>query len=210
MRKRKRNITIINNEIDYDKLAEAIVKAQNKATDTINAEKQKTIESERQEIIQKRKEYLKEKDFSYIKCRLWKGIRTFFNRLRVLKRILFMPKKDLKLFSAIDGLIITFTSGLLFIVRLILYFFAALLVLSVFWGCNILIALPIAFLIFTIAQLIRIAQYEVERIKDRDYLLALFVGILTIFSIIISILTPFPDSDILQIKQLLTEIKDIL
>lgn len=29
MRKSKRNLTIINNEIDYDKLAEAIVKAQN-------------------------------------------------------------------------------------------------------------------------------------------------------------------------------------
>ena len=31
MRKRRRSITIINNEIDYDKLAEAIVKAQRKA-----------------------------------------------------------------------------------------------------------------------------------------------------------------------------------
>ena len=29
MRKRRRNVTIVNNEIDYDKLAEAIVKAQN-------------------------------------------------------------------------------------------------------------------------------------------------------------------------------------
>ncbi|MBQ5320901.1 MAG: hypothetical protein J6K88_02385, partial [Oscillospiraceae bacterium] len=29
MRKRRRNITIVNNEIDYDKLAEAIVNAQN-------------------------------------------------------------------------------------------------------------------------------------------------------------------------------------
>ena len=31
MRRRRRNITIVNNEIDYDKLAEAIVKAQNNA-----------------------------------------------------------------------------------------------------------------------------------------------------------------------------------
>ena len=31
MRKCRRNITIVNNEIDYDKLAEAIVKAQNNA-----------------------------------------------------------------------------------------------------------------------------------------------------------------------------------
>ena len=29
MRNRRRNITIVNNEIDYDKLAETIVKAQN-------------------------------------------------------------------------------------------------------------------------------------------------------------------------------------
>lgn len=35
MRKHRRNITIINNEIDYDKLAEAIVKAQRKAEEPI-------------------------------------------------------------------------------------------------------------------------------------------------------------------------------
>lgn len=34
MRRHRRNITIINNEIDYDKLAEAIVKANNKQQET--------------------------------------------------------------------------------------------------------------------------------------------------------------------------------
>lgn len=37
MRKRRRNITIVNNEIDYDKLAEAIIKAQNRAKESKRA-----------------------------------------------------------------------------------------------------------------------------------------------------------------------------
>lgn len=38
MRKRRRNITIVNNEIDYDKLAEAIVNAEEKKKAKENAE----------------------------------------------------------------------------------------------------------------------------------------------------------------------------
>lgn len=196
------NIDSINIEIDYDKLAQAIVKAQNEA-DSI-------VENKNQEILKQRKEYLKEKEFSYINCWLWRNIRTFFNQLRVFKRMLFIPKKQIKLFSAIDGLISSFTTGLLFIVRIILYAFSLCFILSVFKGDHIAGSFLISFATFSIAQLIRIAQYEVERLKDRDYVLALFVGILTIFSIIISILTLFPDNDILEIKQIITEIKSIL
>lgn len=204
------NIQELNIEIDYDKLADAIVKAQNIANMQNEQSKQDMAEKERQEIIRRRKDYLKEKDFSYTKCRFWRAIRTALNRLRVFKRLLFIPKKQIKLFSAIDGLISSFTTGLLFIVRIILYFFAGGFIISIFWGNDIFTSLSIAFTIFVFAQLVRIAQYEVERLKDRDYILALFVGILTIFSIIISIITLFPDSDILEIKELLTEIKDIL
>ena len=99
---------------------------------------------------------------------------------------------------------------MLFIIRIILYIFSIVFIASVFWGNNLLTSFVFAFTSFVFAQLVRIAQYEVERIKDKDYILALFVGILTVFSIIISIIALFPDGDILEIKKLLTEIKDIL
>ncbi len=204
------NIDSVNLQIDYDELAQAIVKAQKEADAIAEKENQESLEKEYQEIVQQRKKYLKEKDFSHINCRFLRNIRTFLNQLRVFKRMLFIPKKEIKLFSAIDGLISSFTIGLLFIVRIILYVFALLFILSVFKGNHIAVSLLISFVTFSIAQLIRIAQYEVERLKDRDYVLALFVGILTIFSIIVSVLTLFPDSDILEIKQIITEIKSVL
>lgn len=204
------NIQEVNLKIDYDELAKSIIKAKNIADKEIEQKKQEVIAKERQEILQKRKDYLKEKDFSYIKCRFWRAIRTALNRLRVFKRILFIPKKNIELFSTIDGLITSCTAGLLFIVRIVLYLLAGGLIISIFFGNNIFTSLFISFTVFVFAQLVRIAQYEVERLKDRDYVLALFVGILTIFSIIISVITLFPDGDILEIKRLLTEIKDIL
>lgn len=216
MAKKKDKLQVINYiqelnlEIDYDELAKAIIKAQNVAETQTEQNKQETAEKERQAVIQKRKDYLKEKDFSYIKCKFWRTIRTALNRLRVFKRVLFIPKKEIELFSALDGLITSFTTGLLFLVRIVLYLLASGFIISIFGGNNIFASLSIAFAIFAFAQLVRIAQYEVERLKDRDYVLALFVGILTVFSIIISIITLFPDNDILEIKRLLGEIKDIL
>lgn len=204
------NIQELNLKIDYDELAKSIIKAKNIADKEIEQQKQEVLAKERQEILQKRKDYLKEKDFSYIKCKFWRAIRTALNRLRVIKRILFIPKKDIKLFSAIDGLIISVTTGLLFIIRIILYILSIAFIVSVFLGNNLLTSFLFAFTTFVFAQLVRIAQYEVERIKDKDYILALFVGILTVFSIIISIIALFPDGDILEIKKLLTEIKDVL
>ena len=216
MAKKKEKTQVINNiqelnlKIDYDELAKSIIKAKNIADKEIKQQKQEATEKERQEILEKRKDYLKEKDFSYIKCKFWRAIRTALNRLRVFKRLLFIPKKNIALFSAIDGLITSFTTGLLFIVRIVLYLLAGGFIISIFWGNNIFTSLSISFAVFVFAQLVRIAQYEVERLKDRDYVLALFVGILTIFSIIISMITLFPDGDILEIKRLLAEIKDIL
>lgn len=203
-------IKINNQEFDYNKLAEAIVKANLHAAELTESVKKDKEDELRQNILQQRSEYLKEKDFSNIKCSIWRFIRTIFNQVHVFLRILFISKKNLKLFSAIDSLISIFTIGLLFFIRIVLYLFSAVFLLSPLWGNEIFISIPIAFAIFVFAQLLRIAQNEVERINDSNYLLALFVGILTIFSIIISVIALFPDNDILQIKELLTEIKNVL
>lgn len=193
-------------EIDYDKLAEAIVKSNR----MIEQDEKHQEDKARQDVIQQRKKYLKEKDFSHIKNPIWRGIRTFLNRIRVIKRLLFIPKIEITKFSAIDGLICLFTTVMLYIFRIVLYVISAALLLSILWGNNALVAISFAFLTFVFAQLFRIAQYEVDRIKNRDYLLALFVGILTAISIVISLITLLPDSDIIDIKQLLIEIKDLI
>lgn len=203
-------IKVNNPDFDYDKLAEAIVKAQQKAEEQKEIERQQEEEKLREETISIRREILKDKDYSNTKNRFLRRIKTLINQVLVVFRILFIPKKKIKFFSAIDGLISSFTIGLLFVVRIILYVFSILFVSIAFRGGDITFSILIAFSIFVVAQFIRIAQYEVERLKDRDYVLALFVGILTVFSIVVSIITLFPDGDIMDIKQVLIEIKNFL
>lgn len=180
------HIENVNLEIDYDKLAQAIVKAQIEANNLMN---EKEIEDEkRSEISQQRKDYLKEKDYSSETNLFFRILKTFINRLCVFIRILFIPKKKIVLFTAIDSLITSFTSILFAIIKFVLYVFAILFIIGIFYDLDITLSLPFALVCFVFAQLFRIAQYEVDRIKNRDYILALFVGILTVFSLIISVI----------------------
>lgn len=176
-------------EIDYDKLAKAIVKAQQEADNQKEIEKKETEEKQRKDIIAKRKEILKEQDFSNIKCRLWRFIRTFFNTWRVYINIMRLSKENIKYFSAVDSLI-NIANALLFrIFRIVLYLVALFAVILIFFKMNIVVCVVVAFASFTIAQLIRIAENEVENMTERDYAVAIFSGLISVMSLIVSVIS---------------------
>lgn len=173
-------------EIDYDKLAEAIVKATQLSKD---AESQ-AAEKAHEEMIKKRIESLGEKDFSQIKCWLWRNVRTILNRGFVFLKILFVPREIAKTISAVDSLFKLITALFFGFARIILYIAAGCLLVQTFMQGNLLF-LPYAFVIFIFAQLIRIAQIEVEYMEDRGYLMAISGTIIAIASLIIAILSEF-------------------
>lgn len=176
-------------EIDYDKLAKAMVKAQQEAEEQKEIEKKETEEKQRKNIIAKRKEILKEQDFSNIKCRLWRFIRTFFNTWRVYINIMRLSKENIKYFSAVDSLI-NIANALLFrIFRIVLYLVALFAVILIFFKMNIVVCVVVAFASFTIAQLIRIAENEVENMTERDYAVAIFSGLISVMSLIVSVIS---------------------
>ena len=213
---RKKETPIINNtnnikcEIDYEKLAQAISKANLDAYVAFEKGKKDAEIIEKENIIKQREAYINEKTYEKISCGIIRKILLCCNKVGVFFRILFVPKNKIELFSAIDGLISTFTSMFLFVFRILLYLVTLAFLISALNGSDLVFKLVGAFTLFVFAQLFRIAQYEVERIKEPNYLLALFVGILTIVSLVVSIIGIFLDCDILDVGQLVTTIKDFL
>lgn len=172
--------------IDYDKLAQAILKANqlNKEAETAAAEKAQ------KEIIANRMQALGEKDFSHINNGIWRTIRIMLNKVMVFLRLLFVPKEIAKNLSAVDSLFKLITSLFFGIVRMILYIVVGCLVVFTFIQKAPLLLLY-AVGLFMFAQLIRIAQIEVEYMEDRGYLMAISGTIIAIASLVIAILSEF-------------------
>ena len=161
-------------EIDYKKLAESICEAIQLSKKADN----ELVKKAREEILKQRTEYLGEKDFSHIKNWLWRNIRTILNKGIVFLKILFVPRHIAKSISAVDSLFKLITALFFGIARMVLY-------VAVFS----LLMLPYAFVTFVFAQLIRIAQIEVEYMEDRGYLMAISGTLIAIASLIIVILS---------------------
>lgn len=197
-------------EIDYDKLAQAIVKATLEASEQSRIDEENEKKKKAEVIEQNRREYLKRKDFSHISCPFWRKIRIFLNDFLMVIRLIFIPKSKIGLFDALDELVASFTQILILAIRVVLYGFSIFLIIGACRTRQYLFFGIFAFGFFAFGQLFRIAQYEVNRLKDHEYTLALFVGMLTIVSIAISIFSLIPDSNIAEIKTLLEEITEQL
>ena len=170
---------------DYNKLAEAIVKAQQKAD---KIEKEKLIVEEKKkhtELMEKRKEVLGEKDFSYIDNKIWRKIREFFNAIKVIIKILFLNKENMKYFSAVDSLIKTVTIGGIMIIRFILYVMSIIIFVCAFCGADIIPCISTAIAVFMFAQLFRIAENEIDLITNKEYVVAVCAIVITALSLII-------------------------
>ena len=173
-------------DIDYDKLAKAIVKANQMSKE----EEKAAIENANKEIIANRMKALGEKDFSHIKNGIWRSIRTALNKAKVFLRLLFVPKEIAKNLSAVDSLFKLIASLFFGVVRMVLYLIVGCFVIFTFVH-----KMPILLLygvsIFILAQLVRIAQIEVEHMADRGYLMAISGTIIAIASLVVAILSEF-------------------
>lgn len=185
-RKRKKNskpesVTQITNSIDldYDKLALAIVDAHKK----IEAEKIKTIEIENEEW---RRE-IGLRDFQ------GRPFRQIWNTFACLLRLIFLKRKDAKTSHTTYGLIQITTElifsaikWLLYVLSIVLYSFAVYSAIKDEW-LSFGITLTIGVLIFIFGRLFRIAAFEIEIIKNRDELLTISSAVTSIIAMIIAV-----------------------
>lgn len=173
-----------NIELDYSKLAQAVLDAEQMRQQA----EERLAEEKRQDILKQRVEALGEKDFSYIKNWFVRNLRTALNKLAVFFRLLFVPKKIAKNISAVDSLFRAATSGLFFIIRIVLYVITAALLYLLVKKLNLVYFLY-GIAAFVSAQIFRIAQIEVDYMKDREYLMAIFASIIAIVSLVVTIIS---------------------
>lgn len=173
-----------NIELDYSKLAQAVLDAEQMRQQA----EENLAEEKRQEILKQRVEALGEKDFSYIKNWFVRNLRTALNKLAVFIHLLFVPKEIAKNISAVDSLFRAATSGLFFIIRIVLYVITAVLLYLLVTELNLVYFLY-GIAAFVSAQIFRIAQIEVDYMKDREYLMAIFASIIAIVSLAVTIIS---------------------
>lgn len=175
--------------IDYQMITDAIVQA------SINIEiaREIKVEKEKQEILANRKRILKEKDFSHITCPIWREMRIFFNNIRVIWNMLTLTPEEAQYFTAVNELTRLLASLLLYAIGLGFYALAGFFIFKFVDG---LTGAYIPYVIFSIviARLIRIARFEVDRMKNEAQLaniamllVALITLVATVAGLVISV-----------------------
>ncbi len=167
MRKHRRYITVVNNEIDYDKLAEAIVRANNST---------KTEIDETQEKLE------------------FKKLISAFGSIIINKH-----QSNGTTTSSIFGLLISFVFNalaLLSLVVLVCGIIASVMVIAGFvWTWKLALANIMTILLIAIALIIialfaflfRAAANEMDREKDRNYIVNVFSAIVSFAALMIAL-----------------------
>lgn len=176
-------------EIDYDKLAKAIVKA------NAEAEHKKKEERERKEAEDEKriKEILGEKDFSHIKRKTVREFRRAYNSFKVMLRILTLSREKAEYFDALFPLIGMLTSFLLFVIGLAFYALAGIaLYVSFQYGLfAFTYGIMFALLFIMFARIIRIARFEIERIEDASHLMNISMTIISVVTLVLAVIGLF-------------------
>lgn len=169
-------------EIDYDKLAEAIVSAEIKAKNEIE-EREK---NEKADVLLSR--VAKYDHIFGIKLPL---ILAYFWMMICIKR------KDIESDETTLGLLHFSTEYILNIAEYIIYLFIAVAIykmpqVNIPKGLDgfitVLIIVVILLIMFFFARSLRISRFEIENIKDRDYLNTISGSLMTVFATIIAII----------------------
>lgn len=169
MRRRRRNITIINNEIDYDKLAEAIVKAK------------EGNESSSDEVQEK------------AKLTLSVVLKLFWNI------IINKNQSNGTATSGLLELLISFMFNALAVISLLVLILgsisAGIVILNFTWSLELFFGNVTAILITVIAFIVialfvlmfRAAANEMDKEKDRNYIVAVFSAIVSFAALIVAL-----------------------
>lgn len=173
MRRHRRNITIINNEIDYDKLAEAIVKAQRKAEEFDFEEIETETKVTFVDIVKAVYLLLFNKSetrgltndiFAMLTSLLFKGIGTLgvvFSPIIIIACLYFAYDLDWTFDVVLNNLI---------------YLFAYTLIAG------------FAGLIFMFSVMLIGASREIQKEKDKNYIIAIFSGVVSFAALVVALI----------------------
>lgn len=186
--------TIINNaEIDYDKLAEAIVRANIILKEQEKADENNTIDAK----VKEWNKIIGVKDYPDSEKFFKRKIHEIRNDISLLLHIVFFKEKNAKYDVATFGLLQMATICVFSLCKLILYVLTLLFLVATFFTLSnkewIFYFNPVyllyAFLTFFFSRIFRVASFEIKNITDRNYLIGILSATTCFFAMIIAILT---------------------
>lgn len=185
------NIQELNLEIDYDKLAEAIVKAKQIEEENATKKKAEELAAWRRSIGKKDHEDKKG---------LMKKIFVVCNRIKVSTKIIFYPKKK-KLYNSMTGAFMQgITTAFFNLIKWFLWLLSAAFILSIFLHGEVeftildyITCVGRAILAFVVAGIFRLMAIETEQLTDRERILGIFTAVVAVIPMIESIVSLFKE-----------------
>lgn len=178
----------IKTDIDYDRLADAIVKAHERIAKTEAKEKENQEKAEHDEwfnIIG----YVEYPENENLLLKICQSVK---NDVAIFKSVITFKAKDAKKPRLSFELIRYGTSSIYGICKVILYLIALFFFSVLIWGVGSnkaygLLSIPI----FLFAHIIRIAQLEVENLKDKELLNTIFSANMAFVGTVLAALSIF-------------------
>lgn len=182
-RSKSNNSQYIKTDIDYDKFAEAIVKAHKIIKDTEEKEAQRKKKKEREDWLNIIGYKEINDDWTWYK----KKWQSFKNNCSTIKSIITFKAQDAKtprlsfeLIRLLTSMVYGISSFILYIIAV--FFLLTLIFLAGFDKIYSVLAIPTLLL----ARIIRIAELEVENLKDRELLNTIFTANMTFVGVILA------------------------
>lgn len=186
-------------DIDYDKLAEAIVEAEKRA----NEVDEKKLKLKKEEEKKERQEIIGYKEYPENEYIFKKFIHGIINFIVMLWNFIFYKRQNVKNDNATFAIIQLATTAIYSSVKWLLYAITILCcvisfvsiklnVQGIMWSWNFNpVWLWLAFLSFCFARVFRIAVFEIDKIDldNKDYLLSIFSGTTSFFAMIVALAT---------------------
>lgn len=185
------NIQELNLEIDYDKLAQAIVKA--KQIEEENAAKKKAADLEE---WKKSLGVNKHEDKKGIK----KKIYVFCNNVKVFFNLIFFSKKKKVRISMTGAFMQSITAAFFHVIKVMLWILSlAFISVCVYHGnmafgfLNYVYYIGFAIFAFMLASIFRLMAIETEQITDRERVLGIFTAVMSVIPMIEIIVSFFKE-----------------
>ena len=197
MAKKKEKSQVINNienlnlEIDYDKLAQAIVKAKQIEEENAAQKKAADLEEWKRSLgVNKHED----------KKGIEKKIYVFCNNVKVFFNLIFFSKKKKVQVSMTSAFMQSITAAFFHVIKDILWILSlAFIGICIYHGnmafglLNYVYCIGFAIIAFMLASIFRLMAIETEQITERERVLGVFTAVMSVIPMIVTIVTFFKE-----------------
>ena len=184
-------MVVIPDDFDYQKFADAMVEAQRRAKEIEKCEAEKEIQEKQAEW----KKILGHKEYPVSRCKLVNKFFSSLNGVKVFWKIITFKKKDAKFDVATVTLLRFSIYAILWLIKITLYFVTVVFGIASFYSFSEKTFIPfnlscllMSFVPFVLARIVRMAQFEIEYIKDRNYLIGILSSTTAFIAMVIAII----------------------